>query len=113
MHKFISGIAIFCKNLLFRHNETGPRERDLYARRAELLNKEAQHAGWPDAGFMDWFTDFAVPNMDEVFLQLWSEVRPLYVQLHAYVRYQLWKAYPDKIDLKNPIPAHLFGMTYI
>ena len=41
---------------------------------------------------------------------LWVELRPLYLQLHAYVRRQLRLQYGENIVSKDgPIPAHLFG----
>ena len=40
---------------------------------------------------------------------LWEEVRPLYLQLHAYVRSKLSGLYPGQIGPTDPIPAHLLG----
>lgn len=40
----------------------------------------------------------------------WSQIRPLYEQLHAYVRRKLRDLYgPDKISRKAPLPAHILG----
>lgn len=42
--------------------------------------------------------------------KIWDEVKPLYDELHKYVRYQLRDLYGNKIDKKNEnIPAHLLG----
>ena len=42
--------------------------------------------------------------------KLWDQIRPLYEQLHAYVRRQLRKQYGEsKIGKNDPIPAHLLG----
>jgi len=42
--------------------------------------------------------------------RLWAQVKPLYDDLHCYVRAQLVKKYgADKVDPKGPIPAHLLG----
>ena len=42
--------------------------------------------------------------------KLWDQIRPLYEQLHAYVRRQLRKQYgSSKIGKNDPIPAHLLG----
>ncbi len=42
--------------------------------------------------------------------RLWGQVKPLYDELHCYVRAQLAKTYgKDKIAEKGPIPAHLLG----
>jgi peptidyl-dipeptidase A len=41
---------------------------------------------------------------------LWDEVRPLYDELHKYVRYQMKNLYGEKMDMKSGlIPAHLLG----
>lgn len=41
---------------------------------------------------------------------LWQELKPLYLQLHAYVRRELRKKYGEDIVSKDgPIPAHLLG----
>ena len=50
----------------------------------------------------------------EAFLQeleeAWNNLKPLYDQLHGYVRHNLHKFYGCKIvDKSGPIPAHLLG----
>lgn len=39
--------------------------------------------------------------------QLWQELKPLYELVHAYVRQQMAKLYPEQIKLDEPIPLHL------
>jgi peptidyl-dipeptidase A len=40
----------------------------------------------------------------------WEEIKPLYVQLHTYVRRKLRDHYgPEKIHRRAPIPAHILG----
>jgi peptidyl-dipeptidase A len=42
--------------------------------------------------------------------RLWSQVKPLYDDLHCYVRAQLQRTYgKDKVPDSKPIPAHLLG----
>ena len=41
--------------------------------------------------------------------RLWEQVRPLYVSLHAYVRWKLHEKYGDVVPANGPIPAHLLG----
>src|SRR5580704_6177114 len=42
--------------------------------------------------------------------RLWQQVRPLYVSLHAYVRWNLEKKYgAGVVSEDRPIPAHLLG----
>ena len=42
--------------------------------------------------------------------RLWTQVRPFYESLHAYVRWKLREKYgADVVPEKGPIPAHLLG----
>jgi hypothetical protein len=42
--------------------------------------------------------------------ELYQQVEPLYLQLHAYVRRRLYETYgPTVVDLKGPLLAHLVG----
>ena len=41
--------------------------------------------------------------------RLWEQVQPLYVSLHAYVRWKLREKYGDVVPANGPIPAHLLG----
>ena len=41
--------------------------------------------------------------------RLWEQVKPLYVQLHAYTRWKLREKYGDIVPANGPIPAHLLG----
>lgn len=46
--------------------------------------------------------------------KLWDEVKPLYDELHKYVRYQLRELYGDKIERKSEfLPAHLLGNMWV
>jgi peptidyl-dipeptidase A len=40
---------------------------------------------------------------------LYEQLRPLYLQLHAYVRTKLHQKYGDVVPEKGPLPAHLLG----
>lgn len=51
-----------------------------------------------------------MPFLEEELEQLFQELQPLYLNLHAYVRRALHRHYgPDVINLEGPIPAHLLG----
>ena len=82
-----------------------------YTRAAELANKGARQLGFADTGAMwrskyDMTPDAFAREVD----RLWEQVRPLYLSLHAYVRWQLRKTYgADVVPEKGPIPAHLLG----
>ncbi|XP_022707839.1 angiotensin-converting enzyme-like isoform X2 [Varroa jacobsoni] len=49
------------------------------------------------------------PNFEKDLEDLWITLKPLYQQLHAYVRSKLIIMYPGKIKEDGPIPAHLVG----
>ena len=45
--------------------------------------------------------------------KLWEGLRPLYLQLHAYVRRKLRNEYGDDVmGDDGTIPIHLLGMTF-
>jgi peptidyl-dipeptidase A len=87
-----------------------PPIRDDYQRFVELSNKGARELGFADTGAM-WRAKYDMPpdaftaELD----RLWDQVRPLYLQLHAYVRAKLRQKYGDVVPEKGPIPAHLTG----
>jgi peptidyl-dipeptidase A len=82
-----------------------------FTRYVALANQGAREVGFPDTGAM-WRSKY---DMDpEAFAReadrLWSEVRPLYLSLHAYVRRKLREVYgPDRVPERGAIPAHLLG----
>src|SRR5579859_939853 len=92
-------------------HKVSPPIREKYSRFVTLSNKGAQELGFKDTGVM-WRSNYDLPpdqfaaEMD----RLWNQVRPLYLQLHAYVRYRLQQKYgKDVVPDHGPIPAHLLG----
>ena len=91
------------------HTVSPPMRQD-YVRFAELSNKGAKELGFADTGAM-WRAKYDMPpdafttELD----RLWDQVRPLYLQLHAYVRMKLREKYGDVVPESGPIPAHLLG----
>lgn len=93
-------------------NVTGPLMRDQYATMVHLLNKGAKEHGFLDYAEAWMESQFDnTNNLEEMAENLWSEMLPLYQELHAYVRTKLQKKYPEYDDIfKNGgIPAHLLG----
>ena len=91
--------------------KVAPPMRSSYTRFAELANEGARNLGFGDLGQM-WRS--AYDMTPEAFAQeterLWSQVEPLYEQLHCYVRARLGEHYgEDKVSADGPIPAHLLG----
>ena len=91
------------------HAIGGPIKKD-FVRYVELANKGARELGFKDTGAMwrskyDMTPEAFAAELD----RLWEQVRPLYVSLHAYVRWKLREKYGDAVPANGPIPAHLLG----
>jgi peptidyl-dipeptidase A len=85
--------------------------RPLYSRYVALANEGARDIGFADTGVL-WRSsyDMTVDAFEKEAARLWDEVRPLYDDLHCYVRAQLGRKYGrDKVPPGAPIPAHLLG----
>ncbi|MGL5839548.1 MAG: M2 family metallopeptidase [Sphingorhabdus sp.] len=93
------------------HDNVGaPMGKD-YARMVAIANEGAQELGFKDTGAM-WRSGYDMPADDFAKLtdKLWLEVKPLYDELHTYVRTQLNKKYGDAVQAKTgPIRADLLG----
>jgi peptidyl-dipeptidase A len=82
-----------------------------YARFVELVNEGAKEMGYADAGEV-WRSsyDMSPAEFSEEVERLWGQVKPLYEQLHCYVRARLNARYGDSVVSKDgEIPAHLLG----
>jgi peptidyl-dipeptidase A len=88
----------------------GPPMRSEYSRFVDLSNKGAQELGFADTGAM-WRAKYDMPPDDftKEVDRLWDQVRPLYLELHAYVRMKLRQKYGDLVPAAGPMPAHLLG----
>src|SRR5207245_1601953 len=89
----------------------GGATRDRYARFVTLANAGARGLGFADVGVM-WRAGYDMPA--DVFVReidrLWDQLKPLYLQLHAYVRARLVERYGASVAPPNGmIPAHLLG----
>src|SRR5437763_9493696 len=87
-----------------------PPMRADYARFAELSNKGAKELGFADTGAM-WRSKYDMPPdaFTKELDRLWDQVRPLYLELHAYVRMKLREKYGAVVPANGPITAHLLG----
>ncbi|XP_065573989.1 angiotensin-converting enzyme-like [Artemia franciscana] len=91
------------------HDASGQPIREKFNRYVELSNEAASLNGFKDHGDY-WRSAYDTPDFEEQLENLWYSLRPLYHQLHAYVRRKLVQEYgEDKIDPEGPIPAHLLG----
>jgi len=85
--------------------------RQDFARYVELSNQGARELGFPDTGAL-WRSKYDMPpdEFAKELDRLWEQVRPLYLQLHAYARWKLREKYGDQVVPANgPIPADLLG----
>jgi len=92
------------------HSISRPMRKD-FVRYVALANKGARELGFADNGAM-WRSKYDMPPDDfaRELDRLWDQVRPLYLQLHAYVRSKLREKYgPDAVPAGGPIPADLLG----
>jgi len=91
------------------HTISPPMKKD-YTRFVELSNKGAREIGFKDTGAM-WRSkyDMAPDDYAKELDRLWTQVRPLYLKLHAYVRMKLREKYGDLVPANGPIPAYLLG----
>jgi len=92
------------------HEIAKPMRKD-FVRFVELSNQGARELGFKDTGAL-WRSKYDMPPDDfaRELDRLWGQVRPLYLQLHAYVRWKLREKYGDQaVPASGPIPADLLG----
>ncbi len=85
--------------------------RPLYTRFVALANEGARDLGFAETGAM-WRSsyDMTPQAFEKEAARLWAQVRPLYEQLHCYVRARLSRVYGQQaVPPEGPIPAHLLG----
>ncbi|MEO8027609.1 MAG: M2 family metallopeptidase [Bryobacteraceae bacterium] len=94
------------------HSIARPMKKD-FARFVELANKGSREVGFADSGAM-WRAKYDMPPdaFAKELDRLWEQVKPLYVSLHAYVRWKLREKYGDAVPANGPIPAHLLGNVW-
>ncbi len=91
------------------HAIAPPIKKD-FVRYVELANKGARELQFSDTGAMwrskyEMTPDAFAKEVD----RLWEQLKPLYVSLHAYVRWKLREKYGEIVPASGPIPAHLLG----
>ena len=92
------------------HATANPIRKD-YQRFVELTNEGAKEMGFANTGEM-WRAgyDMSPADFEKETDRLWAQVKPLYEQLHCYVRDKLNTQYGDAVVPKNGlIPAQLLG----
>jgi peptidyl-dipeptidase A len=92
-------------------HKVGAPMRTRYARFAELSNAGAKELGFNDTGSL-WRSNYDMPpqQFSAEMERLWTDVAPLYNQLHAYVRRKLIEKYGATAQGPGGmIPAQLLG----
>ncbi|CAL1532569.1 unnamed protein product [Lymnaea stagnalis] len=88
---------------------TGPKMKDSYVKYVDAVNEAIRITGYNDLGEY-WRSSYETPTFEEDVANLFAQVRPLYEQLHGYVRRKLKGVYgADKFPASGHIPAHLLG----
>jgi peptidyl-dipeptidase A len=93
------------------HDNVGAPMRGEYARLVAIANEGARELGFADVGAM-WRSGYDMPADDfaREMDRLWLQVKPLYDQLHTYVRAKLHAHYGTKVQAATgPIRADLLG----
>ncbi|KAJ6660556.1 hypothetical protein lerEdw1_017553 [Lerista edwardsae] len=91
------------------HNAAGNPLRSKYEEFVKLSNEAYRKDGFKDTGAY-WRSWYDSPTFEDDLEQLYHQLEPLYLNLHAFVRRKLYDRYgPKYINLKGPIPAHLLG----
>jgi peptidyl-dipeptidase A len=91
------------------HSVSPPMRAD-YQRFAELVNEGSRELGFKDTGEM-WRAgyDMSPADFEQETDRLWTQVEPLYKDLHCYVRGKLEAKYGEQGSVDGMIPAHLTG----
>jgi peptidyl-dipeptidase A len=92
------------------HDAARPLRAD-FVRLVELANEGAGTLGFADLGAM-WRSGYDMPSDEfaKEAARLYSQVEPLYEELHCYARGKLATKYgAERVPAGKPIPAHLLG----
>ncbi len=93
------------------HDKVGAPMRADYQRLVEISNAGARELGYPNVGAM-WRSQYDMPADEVAKLtdRIWSDTKPLYDDLHCYVRGKLNEKYGDVVQPRTgPIRADLLG----
>ncbi|XP_065334808.1 angiotensin-converting enzyme-like isoform X1 [Cloeon dipterum] len=88
---------------------SGEKVKEQYKEYVALSNKAARMNNFDNAAAL-WLNNYESDEFRGQIGELWHQLKPLYQQLHAYVRRHLRIKYGDEVvKAKGPIPAHLLG----
>ncbi|XP_055848354.1 angiotensin-converting enzyme-like isoform X2 [Episyrphus balteatus] len=91
------------------YDKAGTAVKDSYMRYLEL-NLQAAKLNNFTSGAEAWLSEYEDDTMEQQLEAIYGEIRPLYEQIHGYVRSRLRQVYGEKVvSEKGPIPMHLLG----
>lgn len=101
------------------HDNSGKKMREDYKSYIQLLNNAALANGFSDAGKW-WQSRFEDKNFEQNIDNLWSQVKPLYDDLHTYTKYKLLEIYgmsnviiSDKCSCACAVLKHFSKVSFI
>ncbi|XP_077290224.1 angiotensin-converting enzyme-like isoform X2 [Arctopsyche grandis] len=91
------------------HKEAGAKVKDSFTEYVKLSNEAAQINNYSNNAEI-WLREYEANDFEQQMKIIWDQMKPLYLQIHAYVRKNLHKKYGDAVlSRRGPIPAHLLG----
>lgn len=91
------------------YNKAGKPTRESFQKYVDL-NKESAKLNGFNSGAEVWLDEYDDPTFEQQVQDVITQIRPLYEQIHAYVRHKLRQKYGDDVvSKKGPIPIHLLG----
>lgn len=90
-------------------NSVGPQVKNMFEEYVRLSNEAARLNNFTNNAEY-WLESYETADIKQQIEELWQQVKPLYMQIHAYVRHQLRRKYGEVVSEKGPIPAHLLGL---
>ncbi|XP_013104589.2 angiotensin-converting enzyme [Stomoxys calcitrans] len=91
------------------YDKAGTPTRSNFERYVELNGKSAKLNNFTD-GAEVWLDEYEDSTFEEQLEAIFEDIKPLYEQVHGYVRYRLNKFYGDDVVSKTgPLPMHLLG----
>ncbi|XP_058791244.1 angiotensin-converting enzyme isoform X3 [Phymastichus coffea] len=88
---------------------SGSQMKDLYHQLVNLNNEAARMNNFTDAADY-WQFPYESFDFEREIDDVWEQIKPLYEELHAYVRKRLRDLYgPEKISGQAPLPGHILG----
>ncbi|XP_060075065.1 uncharacterized protein LOC132554771 [Ylistrum balloti] len=89
---------------------TGRKMKDKYVKFVNLSNEAIKSLGDFENNADYWLSWYESAEFESEVMSIMEQLRPVYVELHTYVREKLQQVYPDHpFPATGHIPAHLLG----